>query len=312
MKHIKAYDALRGLCIISILISHLGLYHILPDNDFLKERVWLVISGWAGITIFFTLSGFLITLLLFSDQSQSRFVRIKNFYMRRIIRIFPPLIIFQTTIAILIHYNLIESTALGYYFSVFFLYNFAPINHYTMELGHTWTLALEEQFYLVWPFIIYYIPKKTHLIITLFFLVSLCVAAFYIYPHLEIIKRFRSIRWFLPAVAPILIGSYFAILHHFNFKKIKQLMTSTQWPLVFSGILFLFPLYSPGLTLTLFFQASGSALFLLWILHNQSSSTVRFLEFRFLVYVGIPISYLNSMKTLRIINLYKKLNFAYL
>ena len=77
MKYIKGFDALRGISIILVLLTHLGLYHHLPENHFLKHRIWQLISGSSGVQIFFTLSGFLITKILLKELNEFKNIHFK-------------------------------------------------------------------------------------------------------------------------------------------------------------------------------------------------------------------------------------------
>ncbi|MCH8902358.1 MAG: acyltransferase family protein [Bacteroidetes bacterium] len=137
MKFIRGFDSLRGIAISFVLLTHLGLYIYLPDNDLFQIRVWKLISGGTGVQLFFTLSGFLITLIVLAEKSKFSRVNFKNFYARRFLRLLPPLLIFYITIAILMKLGMIQTTAFGLLLSFFYLYNFVPYLHYTRELGHT-------------------------------------------------------------------------------------------------------------------------------------------------------------------------------
>ena len=68
IRYIKGFDGLRGVSIIFVLLTHLGFYSLLPNNDFIKLRLWQLISGFTGVFIFFVISGFLITLLLVHEK----------------------------------------------------------------------------------------------------------------------------------------------------------------------------------------------------------------------------------------------------
>lgn len=58
MKHIKGFDALRAFSIILVVMTHMSLYDYLPQSEFFKLRVWVIIAGTTGVQVFFTLSGF--------------------------------------------------------------------------------------------------------------------------------------------------------------------------------------------------------------------------------------------------------------
>jgi peptidoglycan/LPS O-acetylase OafA/YrhL len=132
-------------------------------------------GGFIGVDVFFVLSGFLITGLLLGDVAKTGGVRFLNFYARRAARILPAatLVIVATLAASYIVLNVIQarSVAGDGLWSVFFLanYHFAAVgtNYFaavtaTSPLQHFWSLAVEEQFYLVWPFLLGTVAFLTH------------------------------------------------------------------------------------------------------------------------------------------------------
>jgi peptidoglycan/LPS O-acetylase OafA/YrhL len=290
MKHIKGFDTLRAFSIVLVLLSHAGLHKYLPENDFFQIRVWGLISGTTGVYVFFALSGFLITRLLLKEKQNSGKIAFLKFYMRRFIRLLPPLLLFYSIIAVLMYFDQLKVDGIGFLYSFFYLYNFVPMNHYWPELVHTWTLALEEQYYLIWPFIISsFSNKKTIRIISV--ILILCGMATFLWSKFEFTSNFKSERWFLPAVAPILIGSLFAVIisktdkyqlkYHLNYKL-----------LLIAILLFLFPIYSPKFMfkLSYLFQSVGISMLLTWILYNQETKLTNLLNNKGLSYIG-KISY---------------------
>jgi len=292
MHYIKGFDSLRAISIILVISGHLGLYALLPEQAFWKTRAWHLISGTTGVQVFFTLSGFLITSILLHEKNQNGRIHFGNFYARRFLRLLPPLIVFFTVIAILMHQGVIKSTGTGFLFSVCYLYNFVPTYYYTVELGHTWSLALEEQFYLIWPFVIQFIKNysQTLWLITITFLV--CVFSGALYAHLTWIHAYTPERWFIPAVAPVLAGSFFGILNTQNPAGIKRYFQKKWQSAALSSLLFICPLYLPlgFMEYAAFFQAIGISILVVWIFHNQQARFVRALENPVLCYIG-KISY---------------------
>jgi len=288
MKYIKGFDSLRAISILMVMISHL-----LPAGyAFYETRLWIVVSGDTGVRIFFTLSGFLITSLLLKEKERNGKISFKNFFARRFIRLLPPLLLFYVAIAVFMSSGDIQVTWVGFAYSLFYAYNFVPHIHYTVELGHTWSLGVEEQFYVIWPFLINAIKRTSVFsIVTLVFL-GLCSVAYLTFPDLELTKHYHTNRWFFPAAAPIFVGSYFAILNQKKkenweiFFKNKPLIT------LIALALFIYPIYSLEnlLSLSPIVQSVGVALFLIWILYNQEGKFVRLLNNRPMQYIG-KISY---------------------
>ena len=142
MKYIKGLDTLRAFAVMFVIIYHWGLP--LPDGPgkhFLQE---LIPSGPFGVTLFFVLSGFLITSILLEARTtaKTRLRVIRNFIIRRILRIFP---IYYVTIFVLtwIGYPFIRENLdwLLSYTSNILVFR----NHSWNSFSHTWSLSVEEQ-----------------------------------------------------------------------------------------------------------------------------------------------------------------------
>lgn len=141
-------DGLRGLAILFVLLSHAAAGY--AETDHIE---WLAHVGEIGVDIFFVLSGFLITTLLNDEDRRSGTIEIGRFVVRRALRIFPAAYAFFLIMA--------AANAAGWI--QLNRYDLAAALTYTMNfdaspawwLGHTWTLSVEEQFYLVWPLVVY-------------------------------------------------------------------------------------------------------------------------------------------------------------
>jgi peptidoglycan/LPS O-acetylase OafA/YrhL len=142
-----ALDGLRGLAILLVLLSHLlSLTHTHGD------RFWAV--GSAGVTVFFALSGFLITSLLIEEHAREGRVSLRRFYERRARRLFPALAVVIGAVALLQH--VVPVPLMPSLWAVF-LYVGNWVDAFGGNLGllnPTWSLAIEEQFYLVWPLVL--------------------------------------------------------------------------------------------------------------------------------------------------------------
>jgi peptidoglycan/LPS O-acetylase OafA/YrhL len=125
--------------------------------------------GWLGVDLFFVLSGFLITDILLKTIGEKKSLR--NFYMRRVLRIFP-LYYLGLVIFLLVLPKFVSHFNVSYYqqhqvwlwtYLQNWLYIFRDPGHYNV-LNHLWSLAVEEQFYLLWPFVILVIRKPKYLL----------------------------------------------------------------------------------------------------------------------------------------------------
>ncbi|MEQ1725726.1 MAG: acyltransferase [Sphingopyxis sp.] len=132
---ITELDGLRAVSVLFVMLVHAS-YGRLS-------------GGFLGVDIFFVISGYLITYLLISEREATGRISLVDFYMRRVFRILPPLIC-AIVLAMLLWQG--EGGARGPVVAaaLFFYANFLPAETLG-NLGHTWSLAIEEQFYLVWP-----------------------------------------------------------------------------------------------------------------------------------------------------------------
>ena len=304
IKHIRGFDGLRGISILFVILNHLGLYQLLPQNEFFRLRIWPLFSGVTGVNIFFVLSGFLITWLLLKELAETGKINFIHFFARRFLRLLPPLIIFFACLLLLMGFHYLPANYPAVLFSVFYLYNFVPNVFFMPELSHTWSLAVEEQFYFTWPFILYRHFKNNSLISGCLVFIFFCILAVYILNAIYIpyeykgktysllADGFKTSRWFIPAAAPIIIGSMTAIILFRQQEKLKDLLHNNLRSLFLPFVLFIAGIYLPYslLPVNYIFQAFGIATFLVWIFVNQQSRICFVLESTPLSYVG-KISY---------------------
>ncbi len=159
-----ALNGIRGFAVVLVFFQHYITW----------SPFWLQ-WGWAGVDIFFVLSGFLITGILYDTRHTKH--RFRNFYVRRTLRIFP------------LYYGILIAVALstlifhwvwtrGWFLWPLYLGNFGIFQpnrdsmtlltsglhpSFHLHFGHFWTLCVEEQFYLVWPFVVYSIKDRVRL-----------------------------------------------------------------------------------------------------------------------------------------------------
>ena len=164
---IPQLDGVRGLAIFMVLATHLLKF----EGQSVASGICAGIAqaGWVGVDLFFVLSGFLITGILVKTREDPHFF--KNFYARRALRIFPLyfgyLAIYQLFV---IHWGWVKldaSRVLEASHEMPWLWAYASNvlialkgNFITASLNHFWTLAIEEQLYLIWPAVIFYCPPQ--------------------------------------------------------------------------------------------------------------------------------------------------------
>jgi len=155
--NIAALDGLRGLAVIAVLIDHFS-WSFTPKMPLLKDYL---AAGWIGVDLFFCLSGYLITRGLVKDTGRTLGERLKLFWMRRALRIFPLyyIVVIVGTIVCLAVGARQHIPGLSYwlYFQNYHLAFDPDVLRWT---AHFWSLAIEEQFYFVWPLVVLLSPKK--------------------------------------------------------------------------------------------------------------------------------------------------------
>ena len=161
MNYFKPLDGLRGIAVLLVVLFH---------YDYLAV-------GWIGVQIFFVISGFLITSILVNDKQLKFNFFLKRFYWRRTLRIFPlyfGYLLLLTVIFLITRQP--DLFAKDWFFLFSYTYNYSwlqlPFSG-TRAYSHFWSLAVEEQFYLFWPPIVYFLSRQS-LRKTIIALVLLC------------------------------------------------------------------------------------------------------------------------------------------
>ena len=153
--YIPQFDGLRGVSILAVFVAHSEFLRALPHAHFLEY-------GRVGVDLFFLLSGFLITGILVDTRSAPHYFR--NFYARRALRIWPLYYIILTLIFYVTAQpeNSIGQQA-GHVWPFFYLYLQNLRFHLPIPYGlePTWSLAIEEQFYLTWPLLVLLLKKRS-------------------------------------------------------------------------------------------------------------------------------------------------------
>ena len=145
--HLPSLDGLRAISIALVLIGHLdGTHKIgrLPGIPVFGDLAHF------GAIVFFVISGFLITSLLIREYEHTGRVSLKLFYLRRALRIFPAAFAYIGVISLLSALGAIVVTRSNLLFAATYLVNY--LVHPAWYIGHLWSLSVEEQFYLLWPF----------------------------------------------------------------------------------------------------------------------------------------------------------------
>ena len=166
--HIPALDGVRGVAVMLVFISHLHMI-LSPELTFREVTPWKFINrtfeaGFMGVDIFFVLSGFLITSLLMKDRSTNQKNLFKRFYRRRALRLLPALYALLIADFFVSRWENFPGDIQWRttWHAVLFLNNWNIVNNFgeaQNDLGHLWSLGIEEQFYLIWPLTIWLLAK---------------------------------------------------------------------------------------------------------------------------------------------------------
>jgi peptidoglycan/LPS O-acetylase OafA/YrhL len=288
---IAGLDGLRAIAIIAVISSHLGLYMSLPPE--LAGRLIPVIGGGAGVTWFFVLSGYLITTLLVREKERTGSISITRFMARRLLRLTPGLAVFVAVVGTLMYLGLISKTWVGLLLAAGYLYNFVGYGgDYTPELAHTWSLAIEEHFYLIWPCLLLLTnPSRATKMAASLFLLCILVRV-----GMGNSAPATHARWTVPGMAPILAGCLIGLVSAMERGQLSpgrlETWSSSRWWPYLGVILWALPLYVPtgGHIIIWPIHLVGIAIAIHWVATNPSSKVTCALSWRPLAYLGV-ISY---------------------
>lgn len=140
--YIHSLDGLRAISVLLVLLGHAGVSEKIP--------------GGFGVTVFFFLSGFLITTLLHQEYRRDGTISMRRFYARRVIRLMPPLLLTIFASSLLVLTGLLQDRldAMTLFSQIFFFFNYFSIYgeaHWIAGLSVLWSLSVEEHFYFIWP-----------------------------------------------------------------------------------------------------------------------------------------------------------------
>jgi peptidoglycan/LPS O-acetylase OafA/YrhL len=214
-RHIPELDGIRGIAILLVVFYHFGRYT--PDHSTVANFLYRGIKGlgWTGVDLFFVLSGYLITRILLGTKDSKDYF--KSFYMRRALRILP---LYYLAVFLFFDCGLPRMASayqpawteqLWYWLPVSNWHSAFGVLAYS-PIGHLWSLAVEEQFYLIWPVVIFFLSENALLVLCIVLIVasailrSLPVFQAIQLTHPEFLYRLTPFR-----VEPILFGAIVAI-----------------------------------------------------------------------------------------------------
>jgi peptidoglycan/LPS O-acetylase OafA/YrhL len=215
-------DGLRGISILLVIMCHSNwTQHIHLRANLAEDlRRATFPLGYFGVPIFFVISGFLITYLLLKEERRHGSISLKQFWVRRFLRIVPPVMAYVLFITIFSKVSGLHLQGLDLASVILFFRNLVDGNAF---FDHFWSLSLEEQFYLIWPLVLVFAPRHWRLriglvLLILFPLLRLASACFFsppLHDFLTRMMRFDS----------ILVGCLLAIV----WDAVDYLKFPVQW-----------------------------------------------------------------------------------
>jgi peptidoglycan/LPS O-acetylase OafA/YrhL len=224
-RHVRELDGIRGIAILMVIGFHFGLYRFEAHgllHDVYRDTLEL---GWAGVDLFFVLSGCLITGILLDAKNSRRYFR--SFYMRRVLRILP--LYYVSVFAFFCIFLPVARTAAPGWVShqdwmrvepgqaIWYWLHLSNwrsgFDDLQLPISHFWSLAIEEQFYLVWPLVVFYVSEGR--------LFKLCVVLIFLAAALRNLPVFEAQAAHYPEflyritpfrVEPLALGAMIAIL----------------------------------------------------------------------------------------------------
>lgn len=288
---IPSLDGLRFLSIVFVIIGHLGFQGQIPQ--FLKPFMPYIGNHALGVSIFFTLSGFLISSILFREYEKSNTIRLKRFYIRRFYRIFPPFYLYLLILLTLTLLNYIIVPLSEILYSALYIWNYVP-SAFNWYVGHTWSLAVEEQFYLLWPFLIITLTPKRAVKLALAFVVLaplIRIGTYFFIPffstRLAMMFHTRTDFIFMGCLLAYayrtdLWSKLYTNIAKFHLEKIAFISAFILTPyltIIFKGkFQFVFG-YS--------IEAFSLAIMLIWIVNQKDGIIFRFLNNKFTIHLGM-------------------------
>lgn len=241
-REIPSLDGLRAISIALVLASHAGLELRFRQTGVFRFLLNHLDVGSLGVTVFFVISGYLITSLLLREMSRTGTIHLGSFYFRRAMRIFPAYYVYLA-VALFVSIRLGPHIAAAPFISAFgYFSNYYPyrLSHPELNgwrIGQTWSLSLEEQFYCFWPAFLLLLPKRI--------VVRSCIGAVAVAALLRCLTfRFtpsmnfdeQTYRMFHTAIDMILTGCLIAFVRNDDRWRELCIWIERPWPCVISLI----------------------------------------------------------------------------
>ncbi len=213
-RYVPCLEGIRGYGFLLVFYGHYFLPRQLAHPGTFRLRFLTALSslGLIAVPAFFVLSGYLIGGILYDTRNREGYFRV--FYTRRVLRVFP---VYYVTLLAIAAFYAIRGISANYLFWTHFLYiqnlfpGYAHRPGGPVSLIHFWSLAVEEQFYLLWPLVVWLFPDRRKLIGVATTLIAFCCAVRLAAPLIA--SSPKAIVWFTPTrVDAILLGVLLALI----------------------------------------------------------------------------------------------------
>ena len=285
-RRIPSLDGLRTISIGLVLMGHLSGTRNFP----ISERVGSLFAlGELGVRVFFVISGFLITNLLLRELSGKQHINLLKFYVRRTFRIFPAYYFFILVLVFLQAVQLIALHPGDIWHALTYTSNYHPYRSW--NVGHTWSLGVEEQFYLLWPAVLLLAGGRRGLWGAASLLVVcplIRLGLWQLFPETQsgIGHRFETIADAI-AVGCVLAGARAWLHRQPAYRKMLASKLFVLVPLAVFGANLLHDKPRIHFLIGYTVMNVGVALCLDWCVTNDSGNVGRFLNLRPLVFLGV-------------------------
>jgi len=160
---IPSLDGLRAISILMVLYGHLVGTRNFPTAAVRTFDRALGDLGHLGVLVFFVISGFLITTLLVREREKTGTISLQQFYLRRALRIFPAFYVLILVLLVGTLLGRVHLTGRDFAFAMTYTVNYDPSHPW--QIGHLWSLSIEEQFYLLWPLALLVLRERRGLVL---------------------------------------------------------------------------------------------------------------------------------------------------
>jgi peptidoglycan/LPS O-acetylase OafA/YrhL len=220
LKQYKSLDGIRGIAALMVLVHHFFYFNnasYLTNIDFYRK---ITEFGQHGVSLFFVLSGFVITRILINTRNESKYFR--TFYWRRALRILPLyylyLLFVYFLLPIILDSQFVDfKLQLPYYF---YLQNFAEVLNFKASgdgAGHYWSLAIQLHFYFICPLVIFLVKPKH-----LWKIIGISLVMIYVLKYFMLSEGLAINHFTFTRIEQLIIGAALALLEYNGFLKKKK------------------------------------------------------------------------------------------